>query len=130
MSLARFGINLPVSGRSYLPGKHALIFDEIGEISRIADEAGYASIGVHDHLLNPQGSAPGGKEASVRFGDGVLEGWTTLSALAAVTSRARLTNVVLCNLFRTPSVLAKMAATLDVISHGRVSLAMGAGWFK
>jgi alkanesulfonate monooxygenase SsuD/methylene tetrahydromethanopterin reductase-like flavin-dependent oxidoreductase (luciferase family) len=105
-------------------------FEAIREIAEIADKEGYASIGVHDHLLNPQGSAPGGMEMPSRFADGVLEGWTTLSALSTVTSRTRLTNAVLCNLFRNPSVLAKMASTLDVISNGRVTLAIGAGWFK
>ena len=129
-TLARFGINLPVSGRSYSPERRGLSFQAIKEISELADEKGYASVGVHDHLLNPQGSAPGGRENHERFSDGVLEGWTTLSALATVTSRARLTSVVLCNLFRSPSVLAKMASTLDVISGGRVSLAIGAGWFR
>ena len=53
-----------------------------------------------------------------------------LSASPPLTSRARLTNVVLCNLFRYPAVLAKMASTLDVISNGRVNLALGAGWFR
>ncbi|MDA4122374.1 MAG: LLM class flavin-dependent oxidoreductase [Thaumarchaeota archaeon] len=129
MSLARFGINLPVSGRSYA-GQHNSDFQGIKEIAQIADRHGYASIGVHDHLLNPQGSAPGGREKPDRFADGVLEGWTTLSAVATVTERARLTNVVLCNLFRNPAVLAKMASTLDTISNGRVTLALGAGWFK
>jgi alkanesulfonate monooxygenase SsuD/methylene tetrahydromethanopterin reductase-like flavin-dependent oxidoreductase (luciferase family) len=65
-----------------------------------------------------------------RFRYGIFEAWTTLSAIASVTSHARLTNVVLCNLFRNPALLAKMASTLDVISNGRVNLALGAGWFK
>lgn len=130
MSLARFGINLPVSGRSYTVSHSSLDFSTMKRIAEIADAAGYASIGVHDHLLNPQGSTPGGIEMGPRFADGVLEGWTTLAAIATLTSKVRLTNVVLCNLFRNPSVLAKMGATLDVISSGRVTLALGAGWFK
>jgi alkanesulfonate monooxygenase SsuD/methylene tetrahydromethanopterin reductase-like flavin-dependent oxidoreductase (luciferase family) len=105
-------------------------FQVIKEIALIADRNGYNSIGVHDHLYSPQGSSPGGKEMPERFGHPVLEGWTTLSALTTITSRARLTNAVLCNLFRYPSVLAKMASTLDVISNGRFNLAIGAGWFK
>jgi probable F420-dependent oxidoreductase len=130
MPLAKFGINLPVSGRSYSPGKPGMRFEEIRKIAEIADMEGYASIGVHDHMLNPQGSAPGGKEMPARFSDGVLEAWTTLSALSTLTSKARLSSAVLCNLFRHPSVLAKMASTLDVISNGRVTVAIGAGWFK
>lgn len=127
---SEFGINLPVSGRSYSRLQPQLNFEVMKEIALIADSGGYSSIGIHDHLLNPQGSSPGGKEMPERFGQGVLEGWTSLSALSTITSRARLTNVVLCNLFRYPSVLAKMASTLDVISNGRLNLAIGVGWFR
>ena len=125
-----FGINLPVSGRSYAREEADVDFRVLREIALAADRYGFTSIGVHDHLLNPQGSAPGGKEMPGRFGNGVVEAWTTLSSLATVTNRVRLTNVVLCNLFRYPAVLAKMASTLDLISEGRVTLALGAGWFR
>lgn len=60
----------------------------------------------------------------------LLEGWTTLTALARDTTRLRLGTSVLCNSYRHPSVLAKMAATLDVISEGRLDLGLGAGWFQ
>jgi probable F420-dependent oxidoreductase len=60
----------------------------------------------------------------------LLECWTALSALARDTTRLRLGTSVLCNSYRHPSVLAKMAATLDVISEGRLDLGMGAGWFQ
>jgi len=60
----------------------------------------------------------------------LLECWTTLSALARDTTRLRLGTSVLCNSYRHPSVLAKMAATLDVISEGRLDLGLGAGWFQ
>jgi len=125
-----FGINLPVSGRSYAREEVELNFGVLREIALAADRSGFSSIGVHDHLLNPQGSAPGGKEMPERFRYGILEAWTTLSSLSTITSRARLTNAVLCNLFRYPAVLAKMASTLDLISDGRVNLALGAGWFR
>jgi alkanesulfonate monooxygenase SsuD/methylene tetrahydromethanopterin reductase-like flavin-dependent oxidoreductase (luciferase family) len=130
MTKRDFGMNLPVSGRSYSRGEVELNFDVLRQVALTADRGGFKSIGVHDHLLNPQGSAPGGKEMPERFKYGILEGWTTLSAISTVTSRSRLTGVVLCNLFRYPAVLAKMASTLDVISGGRVILALGAGWFK
>jgi len=130
MTRREFGINLPVSGRSYSREEVELNFGVLRDIALAADRYGFSSIGVHDHLLNPQGSSPGGKEMPERFRYGIVEAWTTLSALSTITSRARLTNVVLCNLFRYPAVLAKMASTLDLISDGRVNLALGAGWFR
>ena len=58
----------------------------------------------------------------------LLESWTTLSALSTLTSRIKLGTMVLCNSFRSPALLAKMAATLDNVSKGRVELGIGAGW--
>ena len=75
-----------------------------------ADRLGYYSATLYD-LLN----AP------------ALECWTTLSALAAETSRIRLTPLVLANTYRHPAVFAKMASTLDVISNGRLEVGIGAG---
>jgi alkanesulfonate monooxygenase SsuD/methylene tetrahydromethanopterin reductase-like flavin-dependent oxidoreductase (luciferase family) len=57
----------------------------------------------------------------------ILECWTTLSALSSLTEKIRLGTMVTCNSFRNPSLLAKMAATVDNISNGRLELAMGAG---
>jgi len=125
MARRAFGINLPVSGRSYSQKEVDLDFRVLRDIAVAADQYGFSTIGVHDHLLNPQGSSPGGKEMPEKFRNGIVEAWTTLSALSTVTSRARLTNVVLCNLFRAPAMLAKMASTLDLISDGRLDLALG-----
>jgi probable F420-dependent oxidoreductase len=60
----------------------------------------------------------------------LLECWTALSSLARDTARLRLGTSVLCHSYRSPAVLAKMAATLDVISGGRLDLGLGAGWFE
>jgi len=57
-----------------------------------------------------------------------FESFTALSALAALTSRVRLGHIVICNGFRNPALVAKMAATMDVISGGRMELGIGAGW--
>ena len=57
----------------------------------------------------------------------ILECWTTLSVLSALTSKIRLGSMVLCNGFRNPAVLAKMTATLDVASNGRLEFGIGAG---
>jgi len=57
-----------------------------------------------------------------------LEGWTLISALAALTSRVRVGVMVTGNTYRHPAVLANMAATVDIISHGRLDFGIGAGW--
>ncbi|HXH83094.1 MAG TPA: TIGR03560 family F420-dependent LLM class oxidoreductase, partial [Candidatus Tectomicrobia bacterium] len=91
----------------------------IAESARICDDLGFSTILFIDHLLaipDPQGD--------------ILEAWTTLTACATLTKRVRLGANVLCNGFRSPALLAKMAATLDVISAGRVELGIGAGWHE
>jgi len=59
-----------------------------------------------------------------------LEIWVTLSALAAKTTKVRLGSMVLCNSYRNPALVAKMAASLDQISRGRLELGLGAGWME
>ena len=61
---------------------------------------------------------------------GALECWTTLSALAGATERVRLGSLTVCNDLRSPALLAKMAASLDLLSGGRVDLGLGAGWYE
>ena len=85
-------------------------YETLRRIWTESDRLGYHSATLYD-LLN----AP------------ALECWTTLAALAAETERIRLMPLVLANLYRHPSVLAKMASTLDVISRGRLELGIGAG---
>ena len=91
----------------------------IAESARIADDLGFHAIHFIDHLLALPDPA----------GD-ILESWTTMTACAALTRRVRVSANVLCNSFRAPALLAKMAATLDVISGGRLELALGAGWHE
>ena len=85
-------------------------YEGLRAIWREADELGYYGASLWDLLNVPS-----------------LECWTTLSALAAETRSIRLIPLVLANLYRHPAMLAKMAATLDAISGGRLELGIGAG---
>jgi alkanesulfonate monooxygenase SsuD/methylene tetrahydromethanopterin reductase-like flavin-dependent oxidoreductase (luciferase family) len=98
----------------YLP-QLRMTFDRIVERTLAAEAAGFDSVWLMDHLAAPM--APDVD---------TFEGWTVASALAARTSTIRIGHLVLCDAFRHPALLAKMAATLDVISGGRLDL--GIGW--
>ena len=97
----KFSVRIHQGGYSY---------ESLRRIWLDADRLGYYSATLYDLLNVP-----------------TLECWTTLSALAAETSRIRLTPLVLANTYRHPAVFAKMASTLDVISNGRVEIGIGAG---
>jgi len=84
------------------------------------ESLGYHSVWISDHVYGMYENP-----ADPRF-----ECWTTMSALAANTSTLRLGQLVLCNPFRHPPLLAKMAATLDAISGGRLMLGLGTGWHE
>jgi alkanesulfonate monooxygenase SsuD/methylene tetrahydromethanopterin reductase-like flavin-dependent oxidoreductase (luciferase family) len=91
-------------------------FGAIEERVATAEELGFHSVWLMDHL-----AAPGLTDADT------LEAWTVATALAARTSRIRIGHLVLCDAFRHPALLAKMAATLDVLSGGRLELGLGWG---
>lgn len=114
METMKFGVRVPnlVLAR-YFPLNIRLDFRTVKEYTLRCEALGYDSVWVNDHLL---------------FGEQILECWTTLSALSSVTEKIRLGTLVLCNSFRYPSVLAKMGATLDYISGGRLEFGIGAGW--
>ncbi len=94
---------------------------EIRDISVGAENAGFDSIWLYDHLLYKN------KELGTV---GIWECWTILSALAEATKRVELGTMVLCNQFRNPAILVKMAHTIDEVSGGRLILGLGAGWNK
>ena len=87
-------------------------------VAQQADRRGFESIWLFDHLH----TVPKPTD-EITF-----ESFTSLSALAAVTDRVRLGHIVICNGFRNPALVAKMASTMDAISGGRMELGIGAGW--
>ena len=105
--MAGFGVSILQEGVSY---------NQTREIAQQAERLHYDSFWMSDHFF---------------FTDRpYLECWSTLSSIATQTEKLRLGSLVLCNSYRHPSLLAKMAATLDVISQGRLELGVGAGWHK
>jgi F420-dependent oxidoreductase-like protein len=94
-------------------------WDELADRAVWADGAGFDGIWGFDHFQPMYGSGPGE----------CFEGYTTLAALAAITTNVRLGLLVTGVTYRHPSVLASEAVTIDHVSHGRLELSLGAGWF-
>jgi probable F420-dependent oxidoreductase len=108
----RVGIQLPEVERE-------VRWPEYVAMARAAEEAGFDSIWLGDHLLYRGDGRPE---------RGPWEAWTLMSGLAAVTSRVTVGPLVACAAFHPPGIIAKMAATLDELSAGRFVLGIGAGW--
>ena len=95
-------------------------FQSILDAAQEAERLGFKGLFICDHLI-------GRTEEFAR--QPCLDPWVTLAALASQTRSIGLGTLVTAVGFRNPSVLAKMAATLDVISNGRLNLSLGAGWY-
>lgn len=104
------------------PGGPPALGANLGQIARAADDAGYSSIWLMDHLFQIPMVGPAQHE--------MLEAYTTLGYLAAHTTNARLGTMVTGVTYRHPGVLAKQVTTLDVLSGGRAILGIGAAWFE
>jgi probable F420-dependent oxidoreductase len=120
----RFGLALPHYDFSY-PGGKPVSWDRLAGTARRAEALGFDSVWVSDHFFLSLARYGGADEPS-----GSAEPLTTLAALAAVTQRVRLGTLVLAAGFRHPAVLAKSAATIDLLSGGRLDLGLGAGWYE
>jgi len=102
------------------PGGPTKLGSTMAQIARTADQAGFESIWVMDHFWQIHGNGPPEHD--------MLEGYSALAFMAALTSRARLGTMVTGAVYRYPGVLAKTVTTLDVLSGGRAWLGIGAAW--
>lgn len=110
MKRVRFGLFLPQVGQTW---------ESIRDTALAAEDLGFDSVWFVDHMW-----MRGLPELDH------LEAWTLMSALASITTRIRIGTLVLCNSYRHPALLAKMASSLDRISGGRFVLGLGAGWME
>ncbi|MEM3941827.1 MAG: LLM class flavin-dependent oxidoreductase [Candidatus Bathyarchaeia archaeon] len=110
--MIKFGVYLPFYSFGFNCSRYRS-FEILKEVVLRCEQLGYHSVWLDDHVM--YGDKP------------ILECWTILSALSTLTRKIRLGTLVLCNQFRSPALLAKMAATLDVISDGRLEFGIGAG---
>ncbi len=120
----RIGIHI---GKFDWQGGPANIGPKLAEIAMTADQAGVSSLWVMDHMFQlgeQYGTLHGPVQAPM------LEGYSTISYLAAFTQQIKLGLLCTCNVYREPGLLLKMVSTIDVLSGGRLYLGLGAGWFE
>ncbi len=118
----KFGISLPQGWTMDLVGIKDPVqaYETMTSVAQAADESGFESAWLVDHFHTvPQPSQ------EVTF-----EAWTTTAALLRDTKRIRIGQMVTCNSYRNPALLAKMASTVDVLGHGRLNFGIGAGWYE
>jgi probable F420-dependent oxidoreductase len=129
-------VHISTDLRTFAP-EPATDWSDVADFAQRADRAGFDRLAVSDHVaFGPNLEAYGDPATGGTLGgtqptgpDGAwLEPMTTIAYLAATTSRVRFTTNILLAALRRPVVLAKMAATVDVLSHGRLDLGVGIGW--
>src|SRR5690349_20070502 len=117
----RFGMFVPQGWRLDLvgidPAEH---WATMKGLAQHADAGPWESIWVYDHLHT----------VPVSTDQATHEAWTLMSAFGAVTERVRLGQMCTCMSYRNPAFLAKVAATVDIVSGGRVEMGIGAGWYE
>lgn len=117
----RFGLFIPQGWRFDLVGiEPAEHWPTMLDLARRADEGSFDSLWVYDHFH----TTPVASEEATH------EAWTLMAAFAAATSRIRLGQMCTCMSYRNPAYLAKVAATVDHVSAGRLEMGIGAGWYE
>jgi probable F420-dependent oxidoreductase len=111
MEMPRFNVVLPTQS-----------FAETREFATRAEAVGYDAVAVEDHFFM--------RSPMAQPEDARLECFTVLTAVAMLTRRVKLAQLVACNSYRHPAMTAKIAASLDHVSGGRLELGLGAGWFR
>jgi len=122
MKPIQVGLTLPQGWLDEFPSNNAydqFLFSK--SVALKAEQLGYNAGYVYDHFIPYYGD-----KRTLPF----FEAYTLLSAIAAITTKLRVGQVVTCNSYRLPSLLAKMSSTLDAISDGRLEFGIGAGWFE
>jgi alkanesulfonate monooxygenase SsuD/methylene tetrahydromethanopterin reductase-like flavin-dependent oxidoreductase (luciferase family) len=118
----KFGLLVPQGWRMDLVGIADPVeaYETMTSVAQEAEAQGFDSIWLFDHFHT----------VPIPTQEVTFECWTSTAALARDTKRVRIGQMVTCNGYRNPALMAKMASTVDVLSHGRLDFGIGAGWYE